>query len=288
MGQKLTDQLIPHQNIYELIASSKGVNRHPVKEGYEYIQLDITDSTQLTEAVQQHRPDFIINTAAMTNVDACENDQMGCTRLNIDAVSTLVSLCETYGCHLIHLSTDFVFDGQNGPYSEEDEVNPLSYYGKSKVEAEKIIQQSTCQWSILRTILVYGVVADMSRSNIVLWAKSTLEKGGTISAVTDQWRMPTLAEDLAASCIAVIEKKATGIFHISGKDFFSIYELIEEIADFWKLDKNLIRATDSSSLGQAAPRPARTGFILDKAYTQLDYNPKSFREGLALVDKQIL
>lgn len=287
LGQKLTAMLAAEASRYSLLASSRGPDRYPHQQGYQYIELDITDPVSVAGVMQKYRPEYVINTAAMTNVDACEADQTGCTLLNVDAVSTLVGLCEKYGSHLIHLSTDFVFDGNDGPYKEEDPIAPLSYYGHSKAASEKIIMESSCTWTILRTILVYGVVADMSRSNIVLWAKSKLEKGELLSAVDDQWRMPTLVEDLATACLLAIEKNQTGLFHISGSDFFSIHELIGEVADFWNLDKSLIKTISSKTLAQAARRPARTGFILDKAQTLLNYEPTPFKEGLALVDKQL-
>ncbi len=286
LGQKITDLALADETI-ALIATSRGENRHPVKQGYRYVDLDILDKQRLTETIAEYRPHTIINTAAMTNVDACEHDPEGCRKLNVEAVASLVELCETYDIHLIHLSTDFIFDGEDGPYAEDALPNPLSLYGQSKWDAEKIIQQSTCKWTILRTILVYGVVADMSRSNIVLWAKGALEKEQPLNVVNDQWRTPTLAEDLAQACILAATKEAEGIFHISGKDLFAIHELVAAVADFWNLDGSLIREVSSSTLSQAAPRPARTGFVLDKARNVLGYEPHRFREGLALVDKQL-
>lgn len=286
LGQKITDLALCDSTV-ELIATSKGENRHPVKEGYLYIDLDILDAGQLRHVVAEQQPDAIINTAAMTNVDACEHDPEGCRKLNVEAVQTLVALSEAFGIHLIHLSTDFIFDGEEGPYNEEAQAKPLSLYGQSKLDAELIIQQSSCKWAILRTILVYGVVADMSRSNIVLWAKGALEKGQPLNVVNDQWRTPTLAEDLAAACILTVTKKAEGIFHISGKDLFAIHELVEAVADYWQLDKSLINQVSSSTLSQAAPRPKRTGFILDKARQILGYEPHNFAAGLALVDRQL-
>jgi len=286
LGQKITDLALADKTI-ELIATSRGENRHPIKSGYRYVDVDILDKQKLRETIAEYRPDVVINTAAMTNVDACENDPEGCRKLNVEAVETLIELCESDDIHLIHLSTDFIFDGAAGPYAEDAEPHPLSRYGHSKWDAEKRIEQSTCKWAILRTILVYGVVADMSRSNIVLWAKGALEKGQPLNVVNDQWRMPTLAEDLAEACLLAAAQKAEGIFHISGEDFFAIHELVGAVADFWGLDKSLIREISSSTLSQAAPRPARTGFILDKARKVLGYQPHSFREGLAWVDRQL-
>lgn len=286
LGQKITDFVLAGDGV-ELIATSRGANRHPQSGGYRYIDLDILDKHRLHDVVAAERPDAVINTAAMTNVDACESDPEGCRQLNVAAVQTLVSLAEDFGFQLIHLSTDFIFDGEAGPYAEDAVPNPLSLYGRSKLDAEHLIQASSCKWAILRTILVYGIVSDMSRSNIVLWAKGALEKGQPLNVVNDQWRMPTLAEDLAEACLLAVHKQAEGIFHISGNDFLAIHELVAEVADFWDLDKSLIREISSSTLSQAAPRPKRTGFILDKARHILGYRPHRFNEGLAIVDSQL-
>lgn len=286
LGQKITDLALQNNQI-ELIATSRGENRHPVKSGYRYIELDILDEKHIQEVIAEHRPDTLINTAAMTHVDICENDPEGCRQLNVEAVKRLITVCEAYQIHLIHLSTDFIFDGEDGPYAEDSTPNPLSLYGQSKLDAELLIRHATCKWTVLRTILVYGVVADMSRSNIVLWAKGALEKGQPLNVVNDQWRMPTLAEDLAEACLLASLKEAEGIYHISGNDLLAIHELVEAVADFWNLDKSLINHISSSTLNQAAPRPKRTGFVLDKARSLLGYEPSSFARGLALVDKQL-
>jgi len=286
LGQKITEKILAEKRA-GLVATSKGVNRYPVNDGYEYAEMDILNPEQVRRVIEKYRPDVIIHTAAMTNVDACEENKTRCHQLNVDAVQTLVSLCEALKIHLVHLSTDFVFDGADGPYSEDAAVNPLSYYGESKVLAEELIQHSKINWTILRTILVYGITTDMSRSNIVLWAKGALEKGQPVHVVNDQWRMPTLAEDLAEACFLAFEKQAYGIYHISGKDYMSIADLVKKVADYWCLDGSLIKEIDSGSLNQSAKRPFRTGFILDHAIKDLDYNPHSFKNGLEIVNRQM-
>jgi dTDP-4-dehydrorhamnose reductase len=286
LGQKITERVLQTGDV-ELIATSKGINRYPVKEGYTYEEMDITDEAQVRHVIKSSRPDVIINTAAMTNVDACEKDKALCWSLNVEAVKYLTRICEEEDIHLIQLSTDFIFDGESGPYTEEAEPNPLSYYGRSKLEAEKLVQASSCPWAILRTIIVYGIVDDMSRTNIVLWAKSALEKGEPLNVVNDQWRMPTLAEDLAECCLLAAKKGATGVYNASGKDMMSIIELVQQVGDYWGLNKSLIRQVSSDSLNQPAKRPKKTGFILDKTIRELGYRPHSFTEGLALLDSQL-
>lgn len=286
LGQKLVKLLANNPNI-QFLATSSGANRIKSITGFDYVSLDITNKTKVEQVFNRFQPTVVINTAAMTNVDACEDKKEQCWNLNVNAVKNLIEASEKHKTHLIHLSTDFVFDGKNGPYKEDDLPNPLSYYGLSKYEAEKLLQQSKIKWSVIRTIIVYGVVEDMSRSNIVLWAKQALEKGNPLTIVNDQFRMPTLAEDLAQACWLVAEKSATGIYHICGKDLMSILELVNRVADFYGYDKSIVSPISSSSLNQAAKRPPKTGFILDKAYKELGYSPCSFEEGLGMVTEQL-
>lgn len=286
LGQKLTALLKEHPG-YRLVATSKGPDRYPDNTGYLYEEMDITNESRVREVIRALKPAVIIHTAAMTNVDACEKDRDGCRRLNVDATRYLVNAASELGAYFIHLSTDFIFNGENGPYSEEDEPDPLSYYGLSKLESEKIVRESSAAWAILRTIIVYGVVQDMSRSNIVLWAKGALEKGQPINVVDDQFRMPTLAEDLAQACVLAAEKRARGVFHVSGSDYMSILEIAQRVARFFNLDESLIRPISAETLNQLAKRPPKTGFVLDKARSELDYNPHSFEKGLEIVRKQL-
>lgn len=289
LGQKLVYRLLKEPNI-EVIATSKGENRLKLQSGYTYQALDITDENAVKEAVLKYNPDVLINTAAMTNVDACETERDACRKMNVDAVEYIIKAMklQTNSPHFIHLSTDFIFDGNNGPYRETDiPYPPNSVYAESKYTSEKLVEKSGLKWTIIRTMLVYGVVDFMSRSNIVLWAKDALSKGKTINVVDDQFRCPTLSEDLAEGCVLAALQDKTGIFHISGKDFMSIIGLVRAVADFWQLDKNLIQPSKTATLGQAAERPLKTGFVLDKAIKELGYKPHSFVEGLAVVDKQL-
>jgi len=285
-GQKITERVLATKD-FNLIATSKGENRFPVEEGYVYAEMDILNPANVAEVVAKYKPDAIIHTAAMTNVDTCESQKELAHELNVAAVETLIQVCKQFDVQLIHLSTDFVFDGANGPYDELAPTCPLSYYGQTKLEAENAIIATGGKWAILRTIIVYGIVSDMSRSNIVLWAKGALEKGEPINVVNDQWRMPTLAEDLADCCLLAVSKNAQGVYNASGKDMMSISELVGKVADYWNLDKSLIKEISAATLNQSAKRPVRTGFILDKTIRDLGYQPRSFQEGLAILDEQL-
>ncbi|GIV29178.1 MAG: NAD(P)-dependent oxidoreductase [Bacteroidia bacterium] len=293
LGQKLIEKLLPEN--YFVIATSKNKDRSNITHpNYIYEELDITNFDNIKNIFEKYLPGIIINTAATTNVDACELNPYECYMQNTKSVELMTNTLQNlqnnnYTPHFIHLSTDFIFDGTKKMLTEEDVPNPLSIYAKSKLEAEKIIQQSNLsKWAIVRTILVYGVAKNMSRTNIVLWIKQSLEQNKTISIVTDQFRTPTLAEDLADGCILIAQKGATGIFNIAGKDLMSIYEMACRVADFFHLDKSLIRPSLSDDIKQPAKRPPVTGLDISKARKILGYEPHSFEEGLHIVQQQLL
>jgi dTDP-4-dehydrorhamnose reductase len=288
LGQKIVYACLgKYKNQVELVATARGNNRLIQQNGYLYQPMDISNHANVLEVIEMHKPEIVIHAAAMTNVDACESDKEGCLQNNVHAVQYIVDACNKFGAHLVHVSTDFIFDGLNGPYTEEAEPNPVSYYGWSKAEAEKIVKETSNSWAILRTILVYGVADHMSRSNVVLWAKSALEKGNPINVVDDQYRMPTLAEDLAEGCLLAATQKANGVFNISGPDYMNIFELVTRVADHFGLDKSIVQRTDSTGLNQPAKRPPRTGFDLTKSRAVLGYNPHSFEEGLDILEEQL-
>lgn len=288
LGQKLIDQLRSDPWV-EVIGTGKGDARLPDswKGSYEWKEMDITDRQQVFEVFEASKPDAVIHTAAMTQVDDCEKEKQLCRLVNIDAVSNLIEACRIFDTHLVHLSTDFIFDGEDGPYTEKAVPNPVNYYGWSKLEAERLLQESEIKWTIVRTVLVFGIANDMSRSNIILWVKKSLEEGKNIKVVNDQWRTPTLAEDLATGCILIAKKRALGIFNISGKDFLTPYDMAVQTADFFGLDKSLITQVDSTIFTQPAKRPPRTGFVIEKAKNELGYSPKSFTEGIGILSKQL-
>ncbi len=285
LGQKLVE-LISSKPDHHLIATAKSKLVTALQQG-EFHLINITNESQVDEVILKTKPDVVINTAAMTQVDQCETEREKCWQANVEAVQYLVEACENNNVHLIHISTDFIFDGSHGPLDENEKPNPISYYGESKLAGEVVIQKSSANWTILRTVLVYGVTQDMSRSNIVLWVKKSLEEGKTINVVNDQWRTPTLAEDLAMGCYLAATKKAKGIFNISGEEMMTPYDIAIATADFFKLDKSLIHQTDSTKFTQPAKRPPKTGFIIEKAKRELGYQPHSFRKGLAIIAKQI-
>ena len=283
LGQKIVAQLLKAGKSF--IATSKGENRNPDCPKEFYQSLDITIPKEIEALCSSNKFTTIINTAAMTNVDACEEDEVNCRKINVDALSYLLDAAEKHKLFLNHISTDFVFDGENGPYKETDLRNPLSIYATSKRDSEDVLMNSDyANWAILRTIIVFGEGNNLSRSNIVVWAKGALANGQELTIVDDQFRAPTWADDLAWACIQTANLQAKGVFHISGPETFSIHELVTRIAKHHGNDPNLVKAISSSTLNQKAKRPPKTGFDITKATEVLGYKPLTFEESLSQLE----
>ena len=286
LGQKLVAD--PGMTQHSVLATGRGECRIPsLPANAQYQMCDVSDPNDVMQVFAAFKPDVVIHSAAMTNVDECELNPEACHQLNVVATQNVVEASNFTGSHLIHLSTDFIFDGESGPYSETDLPNPISVYGQSKLDAEALVKNATCTWAIVRTVLVYGISPGLSRSNIILWVRSNLEQGKQIQVVDDQFRTPTLAEDLAMGCLLIAEKKAEGIFNISGKDFLTPYQMAIETARFFNLDSSLIVKASAATFSQPAKRPPRTGFVITKAETVLGYNPHSFTEGIGILSRQL-
>ncbi|OGX81821.1 SDR family oxidoreductase [Hymenobacter glacialis] len=286
LGQKLVGRLRQQAGV-ELVATSRGANKLAgLYPDVRFLTLDVTDAAQVRRVLAQERPTHLIHTAAMTNVDECELHPAACWLQNVTAVENLVQACTEHAVHLTHLSTDFVFSGSAGPLSEEAVPGPINVYGESKLAAERAVQGSASPWAIARTVLVYGVAHDYGRTNIVLWVRDSLRAGTPIKVVADQWRTPTLAEDLAEGCWLLAHHSAQGIYHLSGYEMLTPYDMAVHVADYFGLDKRLLTKVDASTFSQPARRPARTGFLIGKARRELGYAPRTFAEGVALVAVQ--
>jgi len=286
LGQKLITQLVEGKE-FQVLASGRGPCRIP-GDGFDYVSMDITDKSEVIEVFEKHKPEIVIHGAAMTQVDDCELHREACYETNVKATENLLAGAQGYYSHFIFVSTDFIFSGEKGPLAEDEVASPVNYYGETKLLAEEKVMASGLKWAIARTVLVYGISHDMSRSNIILWVKKSLEEGKSIKVVDDQWRTPTLAEDLATGCILIAQKEAEGVYNISGEDFLTPYDMAMMTADYFHLDKSLITKADSSTFTQPARRPPKTGFIISKAKKELGYQPKSFRTGIDILAKQII
>jgi len=284
LGQKLSAAL--RRTKHEWLGTGRKPEPAPGCENH-YRQMDITDAAMVSAVISEFRPEVIIHGAAMTQVDDCEVKKEECWESNVTATAHLLAAAQAVGARFILVSTDFIFDGTKVLLDESAEPGPVNYYGESKLAAERLVMAYAGPWAILRTVLVYGVTTDASRSNIVLWVKKSLEAGKEIRVVNDQWRTPTLAEDLAAGCLLAAENQAQGVFHISGSELMTPYDIAVAVAMFFHLNDELIKAVDSKEFRQVAARPLKTGFNIEKARKAWGYRPHRFEEGLRLLSGQL-
>jgi dTDP-4-dehydrorhamnose reductase len=279
LGYYLVEQLL--EKNYSVIATGKGECRLPFTHDirFQYLSMDFTDPFNVHDVFENIKPDVVIHAGAMSKPDECEMDQMKAYLVNVEGTVQLLINAEELKSFFIFLSTDFVFDGEKGMYKEDDAPRPINYYGRTKLEAEEAVKEYMFDWAIARTVLVYGK-NHSGHSNILKIIKEKLEKREEYDVVDDQLRTPTFVEDLAKGIVSIIEKRATGIFHLSGKDILTPYQMAIKTAEHLKLDNSILNKVTAASFSQPARRPLRTGFVIDKARKELGYEPISFEEGL--------
>lgn len=279
LGYYLTQQLL--RKDHDVIATGKGDCRLPFSadKNFTYVSMDFTDPFEVHDVFAKYSPEAVVHAGAMSRVDECEQNQWQAYMANVEGTITMLLNAEERKSFFVFISTDFIFDGKQGMYKEDDAPGPVNFYGKTKLEAEEAVKEYEYGWAIVRTILVYGKPCS-GKDNILTVVKDKLEKGEEYRVVNDQVRTPTYVEDLAAAVISVIEMKATGIYHISGEDILTPYEMALAVADYLHLDKSLIKEVNRKFFSQPAKRPLKTGFIIDKANKKLGFNPISFSEGL--------
>lgn len=280
LGQELVRCMSDYPD-YDVLATARDDAPRFDNASCGYAPLDITDTEALRHLFTDFTPSVLVNCAAMTQVDDCEEQREACWRVNADAVEQMARLCRQHGTRLIQVSTDFVFDGEDGPYREDARPNPVNFYGRSKLAGENAAREAGHdRWAIARTVLVYGTGEGLSRSNIALWVAESLQQGKEIHVVTDQVRSPTYAPDLAAGIERLVRYRKSGTYHLSGRELLSVYDFAKRIADVYDLDGSLIHPTDRTQFQQKADRPPETGFIILKAESELGYKPRPVDEAL--------
>jgi dTDP-4-dehydrorhamnose reductase len=232
----------------------------------------------LTEEVW--RPDVIINSAAYTNVDSAETDRETAWRTNVSLVESLARAAKSVDAKLIQISTDYIFDGEEGPYTEESTPNPINYYGRTKLAAENVCHRANIEYLIARTMWLYGP-NNGTKPTFLDWVTRELRQKREISVVTDEYGTATLTDDIAFALIRSIERNITGTINLSGPIVQSRMDVAQDIASMYHLDASLINPTTTANFNRAARRPLRSGLINLKAQTVLGVQPSSTREGIA-------
>lgn len=271
---------------HSICASAKGPNRlsnHLFHDRCVFKSLDITDEENVNQVLTSFQPDSIIHCAAMTQVDECEAQKSTCYKTNVEGTLHLINAALEINARFCYVSTDFVFNGENGPYKETDLTSPVNYYGQTKELAEMHVMNSGLHWSIIRTILLYGKKGPIQRSSFIHWVCENLQAHRPIKVVQDQIRTPTYVPDLVNGILLTVEKGAQGIFHISGSERLSPYEMALRVANHLGLDTGLIEPVDASTFSQLGKRPQKTGFIIEKAKRILGYQPTEFNLALSQI-----
>ena len=285
LGQKMVE-LLSNSPSYTLLLTSKQDASVFHDASLTYRTLDTSHKQDVQKAFEEFEPEIIIHTAAMTNVDQCELEREAAWHTNVTSVENVVHASKLVGARIIHLSTDYVFDGKNGPYDEQARPNPLSYYGRTKLASENVITSSGLRATILRTMVLYGMAHGV-KMNFALWLLKNLSEEKPVRVVNDQIGNPTLVDDLAYAILKVVELDRTGIHHVAGPDLISRYDFALALAKTFGFNKKLITPITTASLNQPAPRPLKSGFITLKAQTSLDLKMSDTHHGLVVLKNQL-
>lgn len=285
IGSRIVSILIQRPGV-QVLATGKGACRLSLAQDLQYFSCDLTNEEEVQDVFNSCKPNTVIHCAAISHVDQCEQNPTECWEVNVKATEFLLKAAAKFNSHFIYFSSDFVFEGVKRVYNEEDSREPVNYYGQSKVAAENLVKAYPNSKTIIRTILVYGVSESISRSNLILWVKKSLENKKPIRVAKDQFRMATWVDDLALAACKIACNKKEGVFHVSGSEYLSVYEMALKIGDFYDLNTDLIEPVLTSELSEHTPRPLSTGFDLKKAEELLGRKTLSFEEGLKHFEKQ--
>jgi dTDP-4-dehydrorhamnose reductase len=284
LGQKVTN-IFSCSTSFEILNTSVEENSFLSEVGQQYKQLDITNRNHVMRLVDDFQPEVIINTAAITNVDLCETERQLAWKVNVVGVEHLVHGARMVGAKVVHFSTDYVFDGRSGPYLENDRINPVSYYGRTKLASENVLHTSGIPSTIVRTMILYGIGTKI-KDNFAVWLVKKLKDNKQVRVVDDQIGNPTLVDDLAFAVLKIVEFGKNGLYHIAGNDIVSRYDFAVALAKKFKLDKNLIIPIKTAILKQPAPRPLKSGLIILKAETELSIKMSGIEQGLTVFHNQ--
>lgn len=263
-----------------LLLSSKELSmQHNSNARFHYAVASPFEIETYKEALKKFRPTAIINTIGYTDVDGCETNRALAQKLNAQFPEALARFARTFDVHLVHYSTDYVFDGKAGPYDEAQVPNPINYYGKTKLAGENAIRALGGRFTIIRTNVVYGG-GGRSKSDFVEWVVRNCRANLPIRVAVDQFSNPTWSGDIAKATAAIIQRQLYGLYHIGGADYCSRYDFALAIARSFDLRPDMIQPVTTAELEQIAPRPLRAGLVTLRAEVTLGMRFAGLAEGL--------
>ena len=262
------------------------ISKKPPLDWCETRELDVRKKESVVKLIDEIRPGVVVHTAALTDVDYCESHREEAWELNAVGTSNVIEGCERVGASLVYISTDYVFDGKRGNYSENDPVNPISYYAVSKLEGEKLLEKCKIDYSVGRVSVVYGWNGPLQRANFATWVIKNLKEKKRINVVDDQYNTPTLADSGAEAVYLMVKNNAKGVYHITGCECINRYQFALSIAKVFGLDGSKITLGKTPELKQPAKRPYNSCLLTSKAERELGYRPMTASEGLDVMKKQ--
>lgn len=275
--QVVRDLLLSHTDVFSCYHKSN-------PESGIATLLDLTNTEKIIKVVQTIKPDVIIHLAAMTNVDQCETEKNMALQINAKSTAVLSEQAAKHDAFLVYVSTDYVFDGENGMQKETDTPNPIGFYGRSKLEGETAVRDLASNWCIARTSTPYAIHATKS---FPLFIAENLQAKKEISVITDQYTSPTYVPNLSKMLIEISSRTIQGIFHLAGATRVSRYDMALMVAEKLGLDKNLIKSTTMACMNWNAKRPKDSSLDVSKATSILKEKPMSSQQGLDLLIKQM-
>jgi len=272
VGKQVVDDLVKEDDqVYSVYHKSKPLNGIPT-------QMDLNSVEKIKDIVDKKKPDVIIHLAALTNVDLCETEKVLAMKINCEATGVLSKQAAKQKAFFIYVSTDYVFDGEKGLYKETDPTNPINFYGKTKLEGEKLVMDLASSWCIARTSTPYGV--HPTKNSFPLWVADNLKNQNEINVVIDQFISPTYLPNLSRMLIEIAKRQIVGTIHLAGATRISRYEEAELVAEKFNLNKNLLKPANMDEINWKAKRPKDSSLDVSNAFSILKEKPIKFEQGL--------
>jgi len=273
------------KNEFNVVAT---YNNHPFKiKDCKSVHMDITDMNKTENTILKERPDLVILTAAQRNVDYCERNQKEVKKINIEGVKNVALASNKVQAKLVYLSTDLVFDGEKGHYDEKDTTNPVNYYGKTKLDGERKVQNTSHNYAIARVSVLYDWNLFDHTTNFVTWVYEGLKKGKQIQLFSDQYRNATYIKNACEALLSIYKKNEKGIFHVAGANCENRFYIGKKVAEIFGFDENLIIPCMSDEGNWLAKRPKKCCLNVKKMEKRLNVRPMSIEEGIKAMKEHI-
>ena len=273
VGQQVVKDLSNSHQVFSCYNESK-------PEYGDSVKMDLKNHEMISSILTEKKPDIVIHLGAMTGVDLCEKEKTSASEINTKATEIIAKECSKLNSFLVYVSTDYVFDGNLGMYKEDDVTNPLGFYGKSKLEGEKVVQNFSTNWCIARTSTPFGL--HPTKKSFPMWVIENLQKQKQIDVLIDQFTSPTYIPNLSRMLIEISERRVTGIIHTAGASKISRYQMASMVSDKLNLDSTLLKQISINKMTWVAQRPKDSSLDVSRASSILNEKPQKIDQSLNL------